>query len=322
MSIQPLHGVIQSDFDATNRLITEELVSDVPLIQEIARHIIKSGGKRMRPTILLLVANALGVSGDEHHELAAVVEFIHTATLLHDDVVDKSALRRGVDTANTIWGNHASVLVGDFLYSRAFQILAKRDNVPVMKVLAHTTNALSEGEVMQLTNQNHADITEEDYYQTIDRKTAKLFEACSLIGAMLTTKEESIRQAMRSYGYNLGMAFQIIDDCIDYLSDDQTAGKNIGDDFSEGKVTLPLIYAFQHGEPKEVETIKIAIEQQDQSGFTAAANLIKQTHAADYCMLKAKQFIDQAMADLETLPNNEYRDTLAKIAQFVVERQY
>lgn len=320
MLIQQAHELIQKDFEATNQLIIEQLTSDVPLIQSIASHIIKSGGKRLRPTLLLLAANALNIQGIEHHELAAVVEFIHTATLLHDDVVDNSALRRGKTTANEMWGNKASILVGDFLYSRAFQILAKRENIPVMKILAHTTNALSEGEVMQLVTQNQLDLTETTYLQVIERKTASLFSASSQIGAILATQNQQAQHDFGQYGYQLGMAFQISDDCIDYVSNTNIAGKNIGDDFKEGKVTLPLIYAFRHGEKALCETVKTALKNQDPTQLPLTLQLLKETQAIEYCKSLATQYAEAAKKALESYQDNKYINALCKLADFSVNR--
>ncbi|CAN7950639.1 unnamed protein product, partial [Ixodes hexagonus] len=227
-------------------LILSELSSRVPLVQTITHHIVQSGGKRLRPLVVLLTARACGYNkGVEHQELAAIIEFIHTATLLHDDVIDKSDLRRGEKTAHAIWGNQASVLVGDFLYSRAFQILARRSNIPVMKVLANTTNQIAEGEVWQLMNQNDPNIDETTYYEVIRRKTAQLFSAGTEIGAIIGTEEEPLRKAMTAFGLHLGLAYQIIDDLLDYSEDASELDKNVGDDLAEGKATLPLIYAKQ-----------------------------------------------------------------------------
>ena len=320
--LQELDHLIAADFTATNHLISQELISDVPLIREVAQHIINSGGKRLRPKLLLLTANALRIKDNEHHELAAVIEFIHTATLLHDDVVDNSELRRGHETAHTIWGNKASVLVGDFLYSRAFQILAKRNNVPVMKVLAHATNALSEGEVMQLANQNCAELTEQQYYATIARKTAKLFEAASLIGVMLASVDLTIQQAFASYGFNLGMAYQIVDDCMDYSSENDKSGKNIGNDFKEGKVTLPLIYAFKQTNSSLVKKIKHAINTHNTQYLADAKQLIQQTGAIEYCLQQAKNYIATALQALDRFPSNDFLLALRNLAEFVIMRDY
>lgn len=321
-ALQKIRQPILKDLTAINQLIVDELFSTVPLIQTIAQHIVTSGGKRLRPLVVLLSAKACGYGEDtEHHELAAVIEFIHTATLLHDDVVDKSELRRGRQTANDIWGNEASVLVGDFLYSRAFQILARRDNIPVMKVLANTTNQLSEGEVMQLLNQ-HADISESDYYEVIRRKTARLFSAAGAIGALVGTSDRALYKTMTEFGLHLGMAYQMIDDLLDYTANAEALGKNIGDDLAEGKETLPLIYAIHHAQPAQAALMRHAIETGSLDNLDAILTAIDETNARTYTLNCARHHATLALALLNNVPASPYCDSLKALTEFVVNRNY
>jgi len=315
---------VRDDLKATDILICHELISRVPLIQTITQHIVSSGGKRLRPLLVLLSAGACSYekNDNEHHELAAIIEFVHTATLLHDDVIDESKLRRGKATANAQWGNQASVLVGDFLYSRAFQILARRSNIPVMKCLADTTNAIAEGEVWQLMNQNNPDISIDDYYQVIHHKTAKLFASAAEIGAMIAEQNESTRAAMANYGLQLGMAFQILDDLLDYCSDAKTMGKNIGDDLAEGKVTLPLIYAMQTAPTQQADEIRHAITNASIENFHSILQTLKATNAIDYSRAQAQNYADQAMTMLDHLAPSAYREALSQLVTFAVARSY
>ncbi|WP_423062907.1 polyprenyl synthetase family protein [Candidiatus Paracoxiella cheracis] len=328
-ALEQIRHPILEDFEAVNQLIVDELFSTVPLIQTIAQHIVRSGGKRIRPLIVLLSARALNYRQDsEHHELATVIEFIHTATLLHDDVVDKSELRRGQQTANDIWGNEASVLVGDFLYSRAFQILARRDNIPVMKVLANTTNQLSEGEVMQLMNQQDPDISESDYEEVIRRKTAQLFSAAAEIGALISTDDAALHKTMAEFGLHLGLAYQMVDDLLDYTASAEALGKNIGDDLAEGKATLPLIYAMHHAKPEHAKLIRHAIENADPQSDNHLKNLdtillaLDETNARDYTLNCAKHHAKLALALLNHLPASPFCDSLKMLTEFVVGRKY
>ena len=315
---------IADDLKATDHLVCHELISRVPLIQTITQHIVNSGGKRLRPLLVLLSARACGYQQDdnEHHELAAIIEFVHTATLLHDDVIDESKLRRGKATANAQWGNQASVLVGDFLYSRAFQILARRHNIPVMKCLADTTNAIAEGEVWQLMNQNNPDISIDDYYQVIHHKTAKLFASAAEIGAMIAGQNQATQKAMANYGLQLGMAFQILDDLLDYCSDAKTMGKNIGDDLAEGKVTLPLIYAMQHATPHQRDEIRHAITNASIDNFQSILQTLKTTKAIDYSRAQAQHYADQALVMLDHLEPSAYREALSQLVTFAIARSY
>jgi octaprenyl-diphosphate synthase len=323
IQLENLREPVLSDLRAVDALILAELNSPVALINEVVHHILKSGGKRMRPLVLLLCAKALGYEQDtEHQELAAVLEFMHTATLLHDDVVDESHLRRGKDTANAIWGNQSSVLVGDFLYSRAFEMLARRSNIPVMKVFAKTTNTIAEGELLQLMNRHNAEIDEATYFKVIDAKTAQLFAAASEIGALISKQPERFRHAMRQYGLHLGLAFQIIDDVLDYVADPHVLGKNLGDDLAEGKITLPLIYAAKQGNSEQRQLITKAIEAGGLDQFDGIIHAIKETAALDYCLAIARKHIDVARASLNDLPDSPYKEALDHLLEFVLQRSY
>lgn len=316
--------LVQSDFDAVNALIYAELKSDVNRINEIVEHLVNSGGKRLRPLLLLLMANNSGYHGDnEHHELAAIIEFIHTSTLLHDDVVDDSSRRRNQATANAVWGNAASVLAGDFLYSRAFQILARRSNIPVMKVLADTTNQLSEGEVMQLINCKDTELSEAQYFEVIRRKTAQLYSAtCEIAGIITEPNNSDKHQLCAEFGLRLGMAFQITDDLLDYTADAAITGKNLGDDLAEGKMTLPLIYALAHSNRAEQEIIRQAICSNTAELITEVTEIIRRSQAYDYTLKQARLQVEQAKKLAAELPGNVYRDALEEIADFILLRSY
>lgn len=324
LTIDQIRQPVMEDLRATDELIISELISNVPLIQEITRHIINSGGKRLRPLLVLLSARACGYQSEdsEHHELAAIIEFVHTATLLHDDVVDASELRRGKQTANAVWGNQASVLVGDFLYSRAFQILARRSNIPVMKCLADTTNAIAEGEVQQLMNQHDPDITEQNYFHVIYHKTAKLFESAAEIGAMIAKQNKATQKAMADYGLNLGIAFQIADDLLDYLSDAATLGKNVGDDLAEGKVTLPLIIAMKNGNDAQKKLIQNAIVHGKLDDMPAIIETLNQTGAIEYTQQQAQAYCEKAANCLNQLPSSPCREAMDLLIQFATHRRF
>ena len=319
--IEKIRLPVRDDLSNVDQLIIKELVSDVPLIQMVTEHIVKSGGKRLRPLLTILSARASGYAkGDEHLELAAIIEFVHTATLLHDDVVDESSMRRGKQTANDIWGNQASVLVGDFLYSRAFQILTRRSNTPIMQILANTTNALAEGEVLQLMNRNDPDITEQAYLDVITRKTAKLFESAAEIGAILG--DPTLTKAAATYGLNLGLAFQIVDDVLDYTSDKDALGKNVGDDLAEGKATLPLLYTLHNTTTEVAQQITKSIKD---GGLDHINEILKAMHACkaiEYCHQRAEDFINTAKDALQNFPTSQYCDALFELADFALSRQY
>lgn len=311
------------DLKNLDALILNELHSGISLIQAITQHIVSAGGKRLRPLVVILCARAAGYRGDrEHLELATIIEFVHTATLLHDDVIDGSLMRRGNDTANAIYGNQASVLVGDFLYSRSFQILTRRSNVPIMQVLANTTNAIAEGEVMQLMNCNDPNTSEKAYYDVIERKTAKLFESACEIGAMLNNSDAALAKAAATYGLHLGFAFQIIDDVLDYNATAQKMGKNSGDDLAEGKPTLPLIYTMQHGSDAIHAKITTAIEQGSKHDLDEIVAAMQACGAFDYCFEKTKLHLATAANALDAFPDNPYRDALMQLLDFVVAREF
>lgn len=317
-----LQTLIKNDLDNVNQVIRQELYSEVVLIRQIAEYIINSGGKRLRPILLLLVANALNYQGNQHYALAAVIEFIHTATLLHDDVVDESDLRRSKPTANAVFGNAASVLVGDFLYSRSFQMMVKINNMAVMKVLSQATNIISEGEVLQLLNCHNADVDEERYMKVIHYKTAKLFQASAEIAAILGTQDSTIIKAFADYGMYLGTAFQLIDDVLDYSGDEDETGKHLGDDLAEGKPTLPLIYVMQNGTPEQANIVKNAIENGGREVFAQVLEVIKNSNALEFTRqqaIKEAQLAKNAIMDLQL--NEQYKIALLNLADFSVERR-
>ena len=311
-----------NDWAAVNGEILSQLKSDVALVNSVAHYIIGSGGKRLRPLLVLLSARACGYGGDQHVTAAAVIEFIHTATLLHDDVVDDSDLRRGQDTANSVFGNEASVLVGDFLYSRAFQMMVEIGQMRIMDVLAEATNTIAEGEVMQLMNCKNPDTTEEMYLEVIYRKTAKLFEAGVLIGAILADQTRAIEAAFTDYGRYLGLAFQLVDDALDYDSNSEQLGKNIGDDLAEGKPTLPLIYALQRSSPRDQVLIRTAIEQSGRQEIEAIVAAIESSGALAYTVARARDAAQSAVAALARVPDSLYKESLVELARFAVERRY
>lgn len=306
--------------DAVDVVIRQRLESDVALVQQLGHYIIDAGGKRLRPLLALLSARAFGYEGTTHQLLAAIIEFIHTATLLHDDVVDESDLRRGNETANALFGNAASVLVGDFLYSRAFEMMVDVNNMKVMDILANTTNVIAEGEVMQLMNIHDADTTEERYIQVIHCKTAKLFEAATRLGAVLCQRSEAEEVAMANYGKYLGTAFQLIDDVLDYASNSDDMGKNVGDDLAEGKPTLPLIYAMSHGSEQQKQIIKSAIEKGGYELIDEVQAIIHDTGALEYTESIAKREAALAIDQLNELPDSQYKIALESLAHFSVQR--
>lgn len=307
---------------AVDRVIRDQLHSDVVLIRQVAEYIIGGGGKRLRPALVLLSAGALGYRGNAHHTLAAVVEFIHTATLLHDDVVDESSLRRGRPTANTLFGNAASVLVGDFVYSRAFQMMVNVGDMRVLQVLADATNIIAEGEVLQLMNCRNADIDEESYLQVIRYKTAKLFEAAGRLGSILAGATPEVEQAMAVYGSHLGTAFQLIDDALDYSGEAGVIGKNIGDDLAEGKPTLPLIYAMRKGTAEEAALVRRAVSSGGLAELEGVLAAISSSGALDYTRRQAEAEAEAARVALSVIPATQYRDSLIQLASFAVTRSH
>ncbi|MES2073097.1 MAG: octaprenyl diphosphate synthase [Pseudomonadota bacterium] len=317
-----ISDTIATDMAAVNQVIRNKLHSEVPLVNQIAEYIISAGGKRIRPVLVLLVANAYQYNGTHHHELAAIVEFIHTATLLHDDVVDESSMRRGRKTANALFGNAASVLVGDFLYSRAFQMMVSINNMQVMQILADATNVIAEGEVLQLLNMHNPDVTEERYLQVIRSKTAKLFEAAAQVGALIAGATPAQIEAAAEYGRSLGTAFQLIDDVLDYSGNASDIGKNVGDDLREGKPTLPLIYLMKNGTPQQRELVRTCIEQGDESQFDAILSAITQSGALDYTKNEAHKAAASAAAAVSSLPDSPYKEALLSLSNFAVDRNH
>ena len=320
--IDKLYSLIEQDLTACNQLILMRLRSDVVLINQIGSYIINSGGKRLRPVIALLSARAMGYNGEHHVHLATIIEFIHTATLLHDDVVDASDLRRGNDTANALWGNPASVLVGDFLYSRAFEMMVEVGDMRVLDILAGATNTIAEGEVMQLMNCQDPDTTEERYLNVIHCKTAKLFEASAQLGGIISGSSENHIDLLAKYGMHLGTAFQLRDDVLDYSSTPEEIGKNIGDDLAEGKPTLPLIFAIRTGSPAQAKIIRHAIEQGGKNDIEAVTEIITSTGAISYTNQIAQNEARLAIEALEQLPQTPFSDAMRVLANFSVSRNY
>lgn len=318
--LEQILRLCSDDMAAVNAVIRERLGSEVALVNQLGHYIIESGGKRLRPILVILAARAHGYEGTLHHLLAAIVEFIHTATLLHDDVVDESDLRRGRETANALFGNAASVLVGDFVYSRAFEMMVDVNSMRVMEILANTTNVIAEGEVMQLMNIHDAGTTEERYLEVIQCKTAKLFEAATRLGAVLCERSEEEEQAMAKYGMHLGAAFQLTDDVLDYCSSSEDMGKNVGDDLAEGKPTLPLIYAMRQGSKQQAALIGKAIEQGGYDMIDEVQAVIQLTGALEYTEAMAQREAEHAISQLEHLPDSEYKQALVQLARFSVHR--
>lgn len=320
--IESIRDRIAPDMQAVDRVIRASLHSDVLLVRQVAEHIIAGGGKRLRPALVILSAGAFGYAGSAHHQLAAIVEFIHTATLLHDDVVDESKLRRGRATSNALFGNAASVLVGDFVYSRAFQMMVGIGSMRVMEVLADATNVIAEGEVLQLMSCHNADVDEQGYLQVIRCKTAKLFEAATRLGAVISGVPQRDEEAMAQYGMHIGTAFQLIDDVLDYSGSATEMGKNIGDDLAEGKATLPLIYAMRNGSPQEARVVRDAIERGGIAELNPVLDAIRRTGALDYARQQAQAEVRVASHAIAHLPRSTHLDCLLELARFAVERHF
>ncbi|MDP0588302.1 MAG: polyprenyl synthetase family protein [Candidatus Endonucleobacter bathymodioli] len=299
-----------------------ELHSDTALISQIGKYIIQSGGKRLRPLLVLLTTKACDYKGDQHIPLASIIEFLHSATLLHDDVVDKSDLRRGLHTANTIWGNASSVLVGDFLYSRTFQMIAKLQNFKLLNVLADATNVIAEGEVMQLTHIHDTNISESQYMEIIRCKTAMLFEASAHTAAILSKVSLKTEHSLASYGNYLGIAFQLIDDLLDYSGDSNDMGKNTGDDLAEGKPTLPLIYTIANGSTEQQAIVRQAIKKGEQGNISNIIKVVRTCGALEYTAQKAQKFATKAIAALDYIPASKYRDAMEDLARFAIDRTH
>ncbi|MGD9842327.1 MAG: octaprenyl diphosphate synthase [Steroidobacteraceae bacterium] len=327
MSLDSIKNPVTQELLAVDGVIRARLASDVVLVNQVAEYIIQSGGKRVRPLLAILVGKACAQPNDGHNNArlastAAIVEFIHTATLLHDDVVDGSSLRRGRDTANAVWGNQASVLVGDYLYSRAFEMMVELNSMRVMDVMASATNKIAEGEVLQLMNANDPDTTETRYFEVIYRKTAKLFEAGAQIAAIMAAVSPAQEQAMAHYGKHLGTAFQLLDDALDYSASSADMGKNLGDDLAEGKPTLPLIHALQHANPAQQQLIRNAIENGGLDSIEQVTQIIESTGGLAYTHRLARQEADLAIEALAALPDSAYKTALRELAEFAVSRGY
>lgn len=323
MEIQAIQSLIQKDMEQVNVEILQQLNSDVPLVNQLGFYIIQSGGKRIRPMIALLAAHALGHFEKNVTTCAAFVEFIHTATLLHDDVVDESDLRRGRNTANAEFGNAASVLVGDFIYTRAFQMMTELNSLAVLRVMSDATNVIAEGEVQQLMNVNNPDATEADYMKVIYSKTARLFEVATQCAAIISDATPEQEQALQKYGRYLGTAFQLVDDVLDYSANSQALGKNIGDDLAEGKPTLPLLHAMHSGNPEQKALIHDAIAQGGKREILNDVLAIMEEHKSlDYAMQRAREEAQKAVDELAILPNNQYKQALISLAYISVDRQY
>jgi octaprenyl-diphosphate synthase len=320
--LDKLKQLLAADMAAVDAVIRARLHSEVVLVNQVGEYIVNSGGKRLRPMLVLLSAQAFGYSGAYQHNLAAVVEFIHTATLLHDDVVDESELRRGRETANALFGNAASVLVGDFLYSRAFQMMVEVGEMRVMQTLADATNIIAEGEVLQLLNCNDADVDIPNYMRVIHYKTAKLFEAAMRLGAILGKASAADEEAAAKYGMHLGTAFQLIDDVLDYSADEAQTGKHLGDDLAEGKPTLPLIFAIQNGAPEQAAIVRGAIEQGDVSKFADVLEIIHATGALEFTRQQALREAEAACAAISSLGDSQYKQSLLELAHFAATRQF
>lgn len=319
-SLASIKLLVKDDFDRLNALIKAKLYTEVPLVEDMSHYIVESGGKRIRPLLALLAAKALGYTGDQHILLAAIVELIHTATLVHDDIVDQADDRRGRETANRVWGNDYAVLVGDFLYSRSFQLMVELQRLSVMDIFASTTNKISEGEVMQLANCGKLTLTEKDYYQTIYYKTAKLFEATAQLAAVIQDAPQHHYDALSTFGKEFGLAYQLTDDALDYDGHSDITGKKIGQDLGEGKLTLPLIYALEHGNQTQQAIIKHAIQHKQQNNLQDIQQIIHATRAIAYTKHAAKTAVNNAITALDNIPDSEYRDGMMDLAQFLSER--
>ncbi|MCX7091808.1 MAG: polyprenyl synthetase family protein [Legionellales bacterium] len=321
----PIHhskALVSDDFEAMNRLIVEKIQAQDSLIDNLAKHIIQSGGKRLRPLLVLLASKACQYEGQDHILLAAMIEFFHTATLLHDDVVDESTLRRGQQTAHGIWGSKASILVGDYLFTLYMQLMISTKNLAIMDLLSDITSQIARGEIKQLSHRHNTNLSITDYYAVIQAKTSLLFAAATAIGAMIAKMDDTVVQGLYAFGLHLGNAFQLIDDALDYCSDAKTIGKNIGDDLADGKATLPLLYALQHGTPKQQQHIRAGLTQGGLEHLPAILEAITDTNAITYTKDMAKQEVELALAALDVLPASKYKDALVDMAQYARERDH
>lgn len=320
-TFEDIQNLIQNDINKTDQVLIEHLGSNVALINQMSGYIINAGGKRLRPLLLLLCARATHYQGEHHHLMAVVIELIHTATLLHDDIVDESKSRRGKETANKVWGNAASVLVGDFLYSRAFEMMVKSDSMRIMTILSKATNEIAQGEVLQLLNCQNSALTEEEYYQVIERKTAVLFQAATQIGGLLSNIDKVQEQALKNYGLHLGNAFQIIDDVLDYQSNAETMGKEVGDDLSEGKTTLPIIYALKNTVAEDRQLLKDAINNADNSKIEQVLGILQSVNAFDYTRKQAQKSANLAKKSLDSLQDSKYKEALILLCDLSLQRK-
>ncbi len=320
-NFEDIQSLLKSDLKKTDDVLIERLSSNVALINQMSGYIINAGGKRLRPLLLLLCARATGYDGSHHHLMAVVIELIHTATLLHDDIVDESSTRRGKDTANEVWGNAPSVLVGDFLYSRAFEMMVETDSMRIMQILSKTTNSIAEGEVLQLLNCQNSELSEQEYFSVIERKTACLFQAATQIGAILSNTDEKQELALKDYGLHLGNAFQIIDDVLDYESDTETMGKEVGDDLAEGKTTLPMICALSRTLGEEHKLLKNAINNADNSKIDQIIKILNSVNAFEYTRQKAQESADLAKKSLNNLEQSDYKDALSLLCDLSLQRK-
>lgn len=322
MTVDRIRALVSEDFDAVNTLIINKIQSQIGLIDELAHHIVQSGGKRLRPLLVLLASHACSYKGEDHVTLAAMIEFFHTATLLHDDVVDESTLRRGKETANEIWGSKASILVGDYLFTQSVQLMVSVGHMPILRLLADTSHQISCGEIKQLGNRHNTSLSIEDYFDVIRSKTALLFAASTAIGALLGNAGEEIEKGLYAYGLHLGNAFQLIDDALDYCSDAKTIGKNIGDDLADGKATLPLIHVLKNGNKEQQELIKISLEKGSLEQLTEILAAIKETKAIEFTREVAAQEVDRALTALKVLPDSLYKKALEDLALFSIKRNF
>jgi len=320
--IHHLRTLVRDDFDAVNALIVANIQSEISLLEELANHIIKSGGKHLRPLLLLLSSHACGYQGKEHIKLAAMIEFFHTATLLHDDVIDESTLRRGKKTAHAIWGSKASILVGDYLFTQYMQLMISVGNLKIMRILTDMTHQIGCGEIKQLANRHNPSLTMSDYFDVIHAKTSLLFAASSRLGALVCEADTTIEEGLHAYGLHLGNAFQLIDDALDYCSDAQTMGKNIGDDLADGKATMPLLYALQQGSPAQQKQIKQALIEGSLQHLPEILDALKATGAIEYTRTRAAEEADKAISALQALPCSKYKDALVTLAEYAISRDH
>lgn len=322
MDIHHLRALVKEDFDAVNALIIDKIQSQITLIDDLSNHIIGSGGKRLRPLLVLLTSRACNYEGNEHITLAAMVEFFHTATLLHDDVVDESTLRRGKETANEIWGSKASILVGDYLFTQYMQMMIDVGDLDIMRLLANIAHQIGCGEIQQLANRHKTTLTMDEYFTVIQAKTSLLFAASSTLGAMISKADSSLQQGLYDYGLHLGNAFQLIDDALDYCSDAQTIGKNIGDDLADGKATLPLLHALKHGTPLQQSKINESLKKGSLEFLPEILKAVEETKAIDYTKSIAATEVDYAISALEVLPPSSYKTALVDLAKYAISRDH